>query len=144
MRPGPLCVLLAGSFLLAGCRAAKPVAEAPVRELPPRPAHELHELLLAGHAPDIRYYSAKADTSLRTATGCRSFKVHVGAVRGRALWLSITPALGSEAGRALVPRESVMLLDKLHDPYWVGDTAQARARFGMQPGLKRLQEALLG
>lgn len=144
MRPGPLCVLLAGSFLLAGCRAAKPVAEAPVRELPPRPAHELHELLLAGHAPDIRSYSAKADISLRTATESRSFKAHVRAVRDSAVWLSITPALGIEVARALVTRDSVKLLDKLHDSYWLGDTAQAQARFGMQPGLKLLQEALLG
>src|SRR5690606_21447957 len=144
MRPGPLCVLLACSLLLAGCRAAKPVAETPVRELPPRPAHELHELLLAGHAPDIRSYSAKADISLRTATESRSFKAHVRAVRDSAVWLSITPALGIEVARALVTRDSVKLLDKLHDSYWLGDTAQAQARFGMQPGLKLLQEALLG
>lgn len=122
----------------------KPVAEEPVRELPPRPAHELHQLLLAGHAPDIRYYSARADVTLRTPTDRRSFKAHVRAVRDSAVWLSITPALGIEVARALVTRDSVMLLDKLHDSYWVGDTAQAQARFGIQPGLKLLQEALLG
>lgn len=137
-------MLLACALALAGCRAVKPVAETPLPELPPRTAHELHQLLLARQAPEIRYYSARADISLKTPTESRSFKAHVRAVRDSALWISITPALGIEVARALVTRDSVKLLDKLHDSYWAGDTAQARARFGMQPGLGLLQEALLG
>ena len=130
---------------LVACRSSKPVADeaAHHKELHPRPAAELLDKL-AGPAEHPRYFSAKADVSLQTPSDKRSFKAHVRVVRDSAAWFSIVPALGIEVARALITPDSLKILDKIHDRYWAGDTAQARARFGVQPSLAMLQDALLG
>jgi len=46
--------------------------------------------------------------------------------------------------RALLTTDSLKVLDKIHDQYWVGDTAAARTRFGLQPSLYLFQKALFG
>ncbi|MGB3526672.1 MAG: DUF4292 domain-containing protein [Flavobacteriales bacterium] len=144
MRLGHWFAVLGTLLLLAGCRVVKPVAGEKARDLEPRSANELLDILKAQDAIGIRYYSAKADVSMKTDTEKRSFKAHVRVVRDSAAWLSITPALGIEVARALLTRDSLQLIDKFHDTYWIGDTTQAQAKFGVQPSLKLLQEALLG
>ena len=131
-------------LLLSGCRTVKSVVGEKPRDLDPKSANELLDVLKAQDAADVRYYSAKADVSMKTDTEKRSFKAHVRVVRDSAAWLSITPALGIEVARALLTPDSLQLIDKLHDRYWIGDTAQARIKFGVQPSLKLMQEALLG
>ena len=144
MRLGHWFAVLGTLLLLAGCRVVKPVAGEKARDLEPRSANELLDILKAQDAIGIRYYSAKADVSMKTDTEKRSFKAHVRVVRDSAAWLSITPALGIEVARALLTRDSLQLIDKFHDTYWIGDTTQPQAKFGVQPSLKLLQEALLG
>ncbi len=142
MRVRPLITGLVAALLLPACRSTRPVAAKP-RDLHPLPATEL-AAILASKAVQPRSMGAKADISFATATEKRSFKAHLRLVCDSALWVSITPALGIEVARVLLTPDSLKIIDKLHDQYWAGDTAQARARFGMQPGLKLLQEALLG
>ena len=136
----PVLALLA----LASCRSAKPVATGDVAPLPARGSDEILALLKTSSADTIRYYSAKADVDLLMGTDRKSFKAHVRVVRDSAAWISITPALGIEVARLLLTKDSLKLIDKLHDTYWAGDTTRARLRFGIQPGLGFLQDALLG
>ena len=144
MRSGYLFAVLGLLLFVSGCRALKPAAGEKERHLDPRSANELLDVLKAQDAAGVQYYSAKADISMKTATEKRSFKAHIRVVRDSAAWLSITPALGIEVARALLTLDSLKLIDKLHDSYWLGDTAQAHVKFGIQPSLKLLQEALLG
>jgi ribosomal protein L25 (general stress protein Ctc) len=94
--------------------------------------------------PAPRYYQAKAEISFRNNTESRSFKAHIRMVRDSAAWLSVVPALGIEVARALLMPDSLLLLDKLHDTYWTGDTADVRRKFGIELNLVLLQDALLG
>lgn len=136
----PIIAVLA----LASCRSAKPVAVGEGPPLSPRSSEELLSALTAPGRGTVRYYGAKADVDLTIGRDHKSFKAHLRVVRDSAAWVSVTPALGIEVARLLVTKDSVKLIDKIHDTYWTGDTAQARQRFGIQPGLAFLQDALLG
>ncbi len=146
MKLGRVLGLLAIVVMLVACRSTKRVLQQPVaeRELHQRGASELLGLLVANSKDHPSYYSARADVAVQSANGKRSFRANVRMVRDSAVWLSITPALGIEVARVLLTNDSLKLLDKLHDRYWVGDTAQARLRFGVQPSLALVQDALLG
>ena len=129
------------------------------RDLPPRGADKLVERVVANQ-PTVRWYSAKADITIATdpdpdtsglrsssglgSTSERSFNAQVRSVTDSALWTSITAVLGIEAARVLLTPDSIKMLDRLHDTFFIGDTAQAKARFGLQPDLQLLQQALLG
>jgi Domain of unknown function (DUF4292) len=126
--------------------ACKPIRQAmPFRgEIPARGPDKLVEHLLANRFTDVRYYSAKASVDLKDSTGSKSFKAHVRCVMDSAAWISVVPALGIEVARALLTTDSLKVLDKLGDHYWVGDTAQAKRKFGLAPDLTLFQQALLG
>lgn len=132
----PFIVLL----LVAGCKAPIRIVN---RELPPRSADKLVEKVMANRA-DILWYSAKADVSIATDSTDKSFNAQVRSVTDSALWTSITAVLGIEAARVVLTQDSVKMLDRLHDTYFVGNGAEAKARFGLQPDLQLLQQALLG
>lgn len=129
--------------LLAAC---KPIREAiPFRgEIPARGPEKLLERLVADRCTDVHYYSTKAGVELKDSTGSRSFKAHIRCVMDSAAWISVVPALGIEVARALLTMDSLKVMDKIGDKYWVGDTAQANRRFGITPELTLFQQALLG
>lgn len=144
----PRCLLpgLMALLLLSACHSRRPGTDTQIRDrdLHPRTAAELMDKLWEHAKPAPRYYGAKADVTMESPAGRRSFKAHVRVVRDSAAWFSVTPALGIEVARAIITPDSLKIIDKLHDRYWVGDTAQARTRFGVQPSLALLQDAFLG
>lgn len=141
----PLWAVPAGLvLLLSACRSGQPLSKKSTGELHPKSVAELQAELAAHAMTNRRYFSAKADVSLSTATGNRNFKAHLRVVRDSAAWISITPALGIEVARALLTMDSLFVIDKVHDTFWTGDTAQALAKFGLKPSLQLFQDALLG
>ncbi len=139
----------AGAFALLGLAflsACKPIREVmPFRgEIPARGPEKLVERLVADRITDVRYYSAKASVDLKDSTGSKSFKAHIRCVIDSAAWISVVPALGIEVARALLTTDSLKVLDKIGDKYWIGDSAQAKLRFGLAPDLGLFQEALMG
>lgn len=137
------CILGLLLLLGPGCRPVKQVFQAD-RELPLRSAEKVVENALAALPADVHYFSAKADVDLVMPDASRSFRSAVRLVTDSALWVSITPALGIEVARALVTVDSVKVLDRLKDTYFVGGRDNAWARFGIDPDLDLLQQALLG
>jgi hypothetical protein len=127
---------------LAACRTVKQVVGP--REIPARSAEKIIERVMAGDVTDVRYYKAKADVELKGPDGDKSFNAHIRSVHDSAAWVSVTPALGIEVARAVLTADSLKLMDKMNDHYWVGDTTQAQRKFGLQPSLALLQDALLG
>ncbi|MFT3884619.1 MAG: DUF4292 domain-containing protein [Flavobacteriales bacterium] len=144
MRIGAHIALALPIALLIGCRSQRPVADRVVRDLPVRGAERLLDSLIARRNLGLHYYSAKADVDVDLADSHKGFKAHVRCVADSAVWLSAVPALGIEVARALLTRDSLKFIDKLHDTYWVGDTAAAQRKFGMQPSLSLFQQALFG
>lgn len=136
-------VLLLALLLLAACKTPRPIAILN-RELPARSPEKLLERVLSQNNDTFRYYSAKASVSVELPDGGKSFKAQIRSVRDSAAWVSIIPGLGVEVARIMLTQDSLMLMDRLKDQYFTGDTAEARAKFGLQPGLGLLQKALLG
>ena len=136
-------VAFACAGFIAGC---KPIRQAmPFRgEIPARGPEKLVERLVADRITGVRYYSAKASVGLKDTTGTKNFKAHVRCAIDSAAWISVVPALGIEVARALLTVDSLKVMDKLGDKYWVGDTAQAKRKFGLAPDLSLFQQALLG
>ena len=144
MKPAASALLLLALLTNAGCKSGKPIPLAGT-DLPARSPEKLLERLLAHEAMDtVGYYSARGNVSVDLPDGSRSFKAHIRLVRDSAAWISVVPALGIEVARILLTPDSLKLLDKLNDQYFVGDSAAARTRFGLQPSLDLLQQALLG
>lgn len=130
-------------LLFVACKSGRPITLSN-REVPARSAEKIIERLLARDTLQARYYTAKAGVEIEVADEHKSFKAQVKSVRDSAAWISVVPALGIEVARVLLTADSLKMLDKLHDQYFVGDTAAAKKRFGMQPSLSLFQQALLG
>jgi hypothetical protein len=136
-------LLLALLVLVLACKPRQEVASTE-RELQPRSPEKLLERLAAQREEGVRYYSAKAEVDINGPDGHKGFKAAIRSVRDSAAWVSITPALGIEVARVVITPDSLKLLDKINDHFWVGDTAMVRAKFGLQPSLDLLQQALFG
>jgi hypothetical protein len=144
MKLGGISALFLGLALFStGCKSSKPI---PIinPELPARSADKLLERVRLSHLDTVRHYSAKANVELELPDGNKSFKAHIRSTRDSAAWVSVVPALGIEVARVLLTPDSLKLLDKLHDQYFIGDTVAAKAKFGLQPSLSLFQQALLG
>ncbi len=135
---------LALVMVFSGCGTRKAVVQPDARTLAPKGVNELLPSI-PGHSTSIpRYYSAKADIAYSSGGNSKNFKAQVRMVWDSAAWMSAVPVLGIEVARAMLTPDSLMFMDKLHDTYWKGDSSQARQRFGVQPSLDLIQEALLG
>jgi len=136
-------VLWSMILLTAACKSGRPLPFIN-RDLPARSPDRIMERVLMHDTVSHRYYTAKAAIELNWPGDNKSFKAQVRSVKDSAAWISVVPALGIEVARVLITRDSLKLLDKLHDQYFVGDTGMAKKKFGMQPSLSLLQQALLG
>lgn len=130
-------------LLFASCKSGRPL---PLlhRDLPARSGDRIIERMLVADTIHPRYYTAKANVDIDMGGSSRGFKAQVKSVRDSAAWISIVPALGIEVARILITTDSVKMLDKLHDQYFLGDSARTRKKFGLQPDLTLFQQALLG
>jgi hypothetical protein len=60
------------------------------------------------------------------------------------IWMSITPALGIEAARALVDPDSIKFIDKLKNQYYLGDFKVLDSLLAYSVGFEFLQDVLVG
>ncbi|MEZ4807920.1 MAG: DUF4292 domain-containing protein [Flavobacteriales bacterium] len=135
----PLVILTA-----FGCKSGKPLPFVG-GDIPARSGDKLLERVLAAvDTTALRYYSAKASVDLTLPDGRKSFKANIRSVQDSAAWISVVPALGIEVARLLLTTDSLKLLNKLEDEYFVGDTVAAQAKFKLQPSLSLFQQVLLG
>lgn len=137
-----LPVLLLSALMVTACKGRR--ISIINRELPARSAEKVLERALTSRQEPVRYYSAKADVELSMPDEQRSFKAHLRSVQDSAAWVSVVPLLGIEAARVLLTRDSLKILDKVNDRYFVGDTGSATKRFGVAPDIALLQQAING
>jgi len=134
--------LLLPAMVASACGSRRTVSVD--RELPQRSAEKVLERALAMQQAPPRYYSAKADVELSMPDEQRSFKAHLRSVQDSAVWASVVPLLGIEAARVLLTPDSLKIMDRINDQYFVGDTGSTRKRFGLVLELALLQRALCG
>ncbi|HRH36719.1 MAG TPA: DUF4292 domain-containing protein [Flavobacteriales bacterium] len=136
--------LIALVLLATACKSGKPIVLRPNKDVPVRSAEKVVDRLLVVDTLSPRYYTAKASVEIAIGEEHKSFKAQVKSVRDSAAWISVVPALGIEVARVVLTPDSLKMLDKLHDKYFVGDSAASKKKFGLQPSLHLFQEALLG
>lgn len=76
--------------------------------------------LVSLHAFDFISLNGKMSVSFNSQEQSNAFKVNLRMREDSAIWVSITPALGIEAARVLLRRDSVFLIDKIKNRYYVG------------------------
>lgn len=143
MRDAAQASVLVALLFMASCKSGKPL---PLlgKEIPARSPEKILEQMMVHRTDTIRYYSAKTNVSLDLPDGNKNFKAQIRSVMDSATWVSVVPALGIEVARIVLTPDSLKLMDRVSDRYFIGDTAAAKAKFGLQPSLELLQQALLG
>lgn len=144
MRRAVKAVVLLVLLTSSACKSGK-LLPLSGRDIPARSPEKLIErIVINSERMNVPYYSAKATIDLRLPTGNRSFKAQIRSATDSAAWISVIPALGIEAARLMITKDSVKLLNRIDDQYFVGGTSSAMEKFKVQPDLELLQDALLG
>lgn len=144
MRRAGKAVVLLALLTSSACKSGKPL---PLigKDIPARsPEKLIEQLLLNSERLNVRYYSAKAAIELNLPTGNKSFKAQIRSATDSAAWVSVVPALGIEAARLLITEDSLKLLNRIDDQYFIGNSGSVMEKFKIRPDLSLFQEALLG
>lgn len=93
---------------------------------------------------EFKTLSAKLSSGIETSEQNRSFKINLRIQADSAIWLSITPALGIEAARAVISIDSLKFIDKLDDKYYLGNYEMLDSLFGYAGEYGFLENLLVG
>jgi hypothetical protein len=146
MRPSLLFILLLiGSVFLFSCKATRKVATTPVPvKLKGSEVIEVFDSVLSKEF-HFDWMSGKASVDFTDKTGeTNSFDVNMRMRKDSAIWLSITPLLGIEAARALITRDSLKIMDRVHHTYLVRDYSYLEDMLKTHINFEMIQAVLLG
>jgi hypothetical protein len=73
-----------------------------------------------------------------------SFKTHLRIKKDSAIWMSITPVLGIEMARVLITKDTVKLMNRMDDEYFIGDFEYINKIFGADLDYQMLEALLIG
>jgi len=132
--------LLISLLVLSGCKTKRVLTKSPLLPL----SEKAIIAQLEANMFEFSSLSAKLDVNAETEKENRSFKVNMRVEADSAIWMSITPALGIEAARALVSEDSLKFIDKLADKYYLGDYRALDSLFGYEAQYNFLENLLVG
>jgi len=132
----PMLLILAAM----GCKTKRALERSPLLPLSEK---AILEQLEANHF-NFESLSAKLSANVNTTDENRSFKINLRVQSDSAIWLSITPALGIEAARAVVSQDSLKFIDKIGDKYFLGDYLVLDSLFGYAAEYSFLENLLVG
>ena len=125
---GRLLVFLVMLSAISSCKTKRALTKSPLLPLSEKAIIEQ----LEANIFEFNSLSAKLDVKAKTDKESRSFKVNARVAADSAIWMSITPALGIEAARALVTEDSLKFIDKLSDKFYLGDYRALDSLFGYE------------
>lgn len=76
---------------------------------------------VTAHEMKIEWVSAKANVDANIGDDDKSFSVTLRIHRDSAIWVSINAILGVEAARILITKDSLKLIDRIHNKYAIAD-----------------------
>jgi hypothetical protein len=129
-------VLIGGS----SCKTRRALEKSPLLPLSEKAIIEQ----LAKNSFHFTSLNAKLQSSVRTSDENRSFKINLRMESDSAIWVSITPALGIEAARAVISQDSLKFIDKLNDKYYLGNYGILDSLFGYAAQYDFLENLLVG
>jgi hypothetical protein len=92
---------------------------------------------------DFRYFSSKSKITYQDQTEDQSATVNIRMKKDSVIWLSVNK-VNIEGFRALITRDSIYIIDKLHDDYVVKDFQSLSQQFNFPITFDLLQAAILG
>lgn len=113
-------------------------------KIKPRSSKFLVNKLLQ-HEFKFEYLSAKATVELTDTAGKEtSFKTHIRVKQDSAIWMSITPLLGIEMARVMITKDSVKLMNRTKNEYFIGDFEYINKLFGSDLDYQMLEALIIG
>jgi len=133
-------IILLSVSIMSGCKTKRVLTKSPLLPLNEKAIiDQLEETLF-----EFNTLNAKLSVNAETDKENRSFKVNMRMAADSAIWMSITPALGIEAARAMVTSDSLKFIDKLGDKYYLGDYRALDSLFGYEAQYDFLENLLVG
>ncbi len=89
--------------------------------------------------------TVKANIEVTDTSGKEnSFKTHIRIKKDSAIWLSITPILGIEMARVIITQDTVKLMNRVRNEYFVGDFNYINKLFGSDLDYQMIEALLIG
>jgi hypothetical protein len=93
---------------------------------------------------NYEWLSAKLSTELLTTDKKQSFKANLRMRKDSIIWLSISPALGIEVARVILTPDSLKVIDKWNDTYYLGNYSLIESKMAITFDFKLLQDMIVG
>jgi hypothetical protein len=135
-----LAPIILSLVLLSGCKVRRIVDRSPLLNISENALFDFAQ----ANSFDFRSLNAKLSVNVESEKQNASFKVNLRMQYDSVIWMSITPALGIEAARALVDPDSIKFIDKLKNQYYLGDFKVLDSLLAYSVGFEFLQDVLVG
>ena len=126
--------------LLESCSPARKVLKAPIKE---EGADFLFRKLKEKELK-FDWFSAKFSAEYSNRGKKNSFSGQIRIRKDSLIWISLTPMLGIEAIRLMISQDSVKLINRLNDTYFIGDYEYVNKFLNTNIDYDLLQAILLG
>jgi len=133
-------ILLASFFMMTGCSPARKVMKAPLKE---EGADYLFNKLKEKEMK-FDWFSAKFSAGYQNKGKENSFNGQIRIRKDSLIWISLTPMLGIEAVRLMISQDSVKMINRLNDTYFIGDYDYVNRFLNTNIDFDLLQAFLLG
>ena len=133
-------LMLASLFFIESCSPARKIMKAPIRE-------EGADFLFAKLKEKelkFNWFSAKFSAEYSNKGKENSFSGQIRIRKDSLIWISLTPMLGIEAVRLMISQDSVKMINRLNDTYFIGDYEYVNRFLNTNIDFDLLQAFLLG
>lgn len=140
MRPGlPIIVIALLFSVVVGCKTSQ-MATMP-SGLPRITTAALLDSVMANSPETI---TAKLSVNHSTEKGTQTFGARIRVKRDSVIWLSITPALGIEAVRVVITPDSIKMVNRIDQKYFVESFEKTNELLQLEINYQVLQSVLTG
>ncbi len=141
LRNGYLGGLVALLILFSvSCSPSRKAIKAPIKE---EGADYLFKKLQE-HQLKYTWFMAKFSAEYKNKKKTTSFNGQIRIRKDSVIWLSLTPGLGIEAMRLIITQDSVKLINKINNTYFIGDYESVNRFLNTNIDFEILQAYLLG
>lgn len=133
-------LLLAPLFFIQSCSPARKVMKAPIKE----EGAEFLFTKLKEKELKFEWFSAKFSAEYSNKGKENSFNGQIRIRKDSLIWISLTPMLGIEAVRLMISQDSVKMINRLNDTYFIGDYEYLNRFLNTNIDFDLLQAFLLG
>jgi len=137
-------IFILAFFLFSACKTKGKIAATRSQHITKTSAKEL-EALLKKNEFKFDWITAKFSTDFTLDSAQTSFNVSLHGRKDSVLWMSITaPLIGIEVARAIITKDSVKFIDRIHSEYFSGDFNYINKLLHADLDFELLQSLLIG